>query len=188
MDRTLLGGALQRAAALVVAILLLAAVPAQAQAQSQRRVGDVLSFAIPLATLGTELYRGDREGAWQYALTFAAATGGTEVLKRVTHVERPDGTNDESFPSGHAARAFSAAAYVRQRHGFAAAAPLYLAVIYVGHTRVQARRHRWGDVAGAALLSEAAAAWLVTPAPESRVAVSLAFDRRYIGATLAARW
>ena len=120
-----------RSAALLMAMApaLATTLPATALAQSQRTVGDVLSLAIPVATVGTELFRGDREGALQYALTFATATGGTEVLKRVTRVERPDGSNSESFPSGHAARAFSAAVYVRARHGLESAAPLYLAAL-----------------------------------------------------------
>ncbi|MBL8333059.1 MAG: hypothetical protein JNM08_08150, partial [Rubrivivax sp.] len=67
---------------------------------SGRRAGDRLSYALPLATLGVELARGDREGAAQLALSFAVTTGTAEVLKRVTGVERPDGSNDLSFPSG----------------------------------------------------------------------------------------
>ena len=174
------------AAGLIAWFMLLGA--PQAQAQSQQRIGDVLATAMPLATLGTELYRGDREGAWQYTLTFAASTAGTEVIKRLTHVERPDGSNDQSFPSGHAARAFSAAAYVRRRHGLDAAWPMYIAALYVGHTRVAANRHRWADVAGAALVSEAAAWWLVDPEPDARVVVAPAFDHRYIGVQISARW
>lgn len=157
-------------------------------AQSQRHWGDSLATAIPLATLGTELYRDNREGAWQYALTFASTTIGTEALKHTTHIERPDGSNDLSFPSGHAARAFSAAAYVRKRYRLETAAPLYLAALYVGHTRVAAKRHRWIDVAGAALMAEVSAEWLVQRTPNSQVVVSAAFDHRHVGMTIAASW
>lgn len=172
--------------AAVVILLCLLVGAHEVRADSQRRAGDFLATAIPLATLGTELYRGDREGAWQFAMTFAASTAATDVLQRVTHVARPDGTNHHSFPSGHAARAFSAAAYVRRRHGFDAAWPLYLAALYVGHTRVAADRHRWGDIAGAALVSEAAARWLVEP--ESKVVVMPVLGHRYVGVQVAARW
>lgn len=173
-------------AALFVPCLLIGTAPAHAQ--SQRRIGDVLAMAMPLATLGTELVRGDREGAWQYGLTFAASTAGSQVLKRVIHVERADGSNDQSFPSGHAARAFSAAAYVRRRHGLDVAWPMYIAALYVGHTRVATRWHRWGDVDGAALVSEAAAWWLVEPRTDAKVVVMPAFDHRSVGVQIAARW
>lgn len=157
-------------------------------ALSQESVGSFLATAMPVATLGTELYRGDREGAWQYALTFTTATVSTEVLKHMIHSERPDGSDNQSFPSGHATRAFSAAAYVRERHGLEAAAPLYLTALYVGYTRVNADRHRWTDIAGAAFVAEAAAAWLVKRAHTSQVVVSPAFDQRFIGAIFSARW
>jgi membrane-associated phospholipid phosphatase len=176
----------RRKAATLVAITALA-FPA-AYGQSQRSVGDFLATAVPLATLGTELYRGDREGAWQYGLTFATAAASTELLKKTTHVERPDGTNDLSFPSGHASAAFSAAAYVRQRHGLQAASPLYLTALYVGHTRVAAKRHRWADIAGSALVCELAAGWLVRRAPDSAVVMSATVGRRHIGASIAATW
>jgi membrane-associated phospholipid phosphatase len=136
---------------------------AHASVDSERRAGDVLSLALPAGVLAVEAWRGDGEGTWQLVQTFALSTGLTELLKKNTGVTRPDGTDDQSFPSGHAARAFSAAAYVHQRHGWEAAWPLYLAATYVGHTRVQARRHRWSEVAVAAGISYGMARWRVTP-------------------------
>lgn len=170
----------------VVATAALVSLPAVAQ--SERRAGDVLSAALPLGTLAVEWYRGDRDGAWQFAQTFGVATASTELLKRVTDVERPDRTNNLSFPSGHAARAFSSAAYVRQRHGFEAAAPLYLAALYVGHTRVAAQRHRWADVAGAALVAEVSARLLVQRASGPRLTVSADPALGYVAASLSLHW
>jgi membrane-associated phospholipid phosphatase len=170
-----------------VAGWLLLAVAGAATADD-RRAGDALAIALPLATLGSEWVRGDREGAGQYALSFAVTAGGTELLKRVTAVERPDGTNDLSFPSGHAARAFSSAAYVRARHGTLPALPLYAAALYVGHTRVEANRHRWRDVIGAAVLAEASARWLVTPKGGGRTAFMVASDGQQVTAVFAVRW
>ncbi|MEZ5726602.1 MAG: phosphatase PAP2 family protein [Burkholderiaceae bacterium] len=157
-------------------------------AQTQQRSADFLSLALPAATLGVELIRGDREGAWQYVLTFAAATSATEVLKRVTRIERPDRSNRLSFPSGHAARAFSAAAYLHRRHGLDAAWPAYLAALYVGYLRVATGRHRWVDVAGSAAISVAAAWWLATPAPVAPLTVTPVIGYRRIGVQVSARW
>ncbi|MBX3619615.1 MAG: phosphatase PAP2 family protein [Rhizobacter sp.] len=150
-------------AALLVAtaVALGAHLPARAGTEGERRLGDTLSFALPAATLATELWRGDGAGAGQFTRSFALTLTATELLKRSTHVERPDGSNDESFPSGHAARAFAAATYVHARHGFDHAWPLYLLATYVGHTRVQAHRHRWVDIAGAAAVAAASSHWLV---------------------------
>lgn len=144
--------------------LALAAPAASADVATERRRGDLLSFALPAVVLAAEAARGDGAGAWQFTQTFALTTGGTEVLKRLTQVRRPDGSDDLSFPSGHAARAFSAAAYVHRRHGLGAAGPAIVLATYVGHTRVIADRHRWADIAGAAALSYAVAHWRVEPA------------------------
>lgn len=144
---------------------------ASAATNGERQAGDVLSYALPAGVLGAELWRGDRDGAGQFAASFAATVITAEILKRTTGVERPDRSNDQSFPSGHAARAFAAATYVHRRHGVDAALPLYGIAAYVGYTRVQSDRHRWADVAGAAALAAASSWILVEKAP---LTVSLA--------------
>ena len=146
-----------------VAIVCVAGTAA-ASPDSERRVGDTLSYLLPAGVLGAELWRGDREGAWQFGTSFVVTVAATEILKRTTGVEWPDHSNDQSFPSGHAARAFAAATYVHRRHGADVALPLYALATYVGYTRVQSRRHRWGDVVGAAALSAASSWTFVQPA------------------------
>jgi membrane-associated phospholipid phosphatase len=157
-----------------------------AHADTEREIGDVLSYAMPAAVLGYELYQGDREGAWQFGMSFAATTLTTEVLKRTTKVERPDRTNDMSLPSGHAARAFSAASYIHRRHGWEYALPAYALATYVGYTRVDANRHRWGDVAGAALVSVVATWWLVDPKAPKKIAIKPFYDGEFAGLKLRA--
>lgn len=168
----------------VAALVIACALPSHAD--TERELGDVLSYAMPAAVLGYELYQGDRDGALQFATSFTATTLATEVLKRTTKVERPDRTNDLSFPSGHAARAFSAASYIHRRHGWEYALPAYALATYVGHTRVQAKRHRWGDIAGAAAVSTIATWWLVEPKRERKVAIAPLYDGDFIGVGVAA--
>lgn len=110
------------------------------------------------------------------------------MLKRTTHVERPDRSNDESFPSGHASRAFSAATYMHRRHGFESAWPLYLAATYVGYTRVHEGRHRWGDIVGSAAVSAAATWWLVDPKDDGRVSVVPMFSPHGAAVVVNAAW
>jgi hypothetical protein len=155
---------------------------------AQRRAGDVLRLAMPIGTLAIELARGERDGALQYSESLAVAVVATEVLKRATQVERPDRSNDQSFPSGHATWAFSAATYAHRRYGIENAWPLYALATYVGYTRVQSRRHRWGDVAGGAALSGAASWWLVEP--KSRVSISVVpdFDSRAVALHVSTAW
>src|SRR5437867_9820701 len=134
-----------------------------------------------------DLVRGHRL-MMQYTESLAVTLLGTEVLKRTTHVERPDHANDQSFPSGHASRAFSAATYVHRRYGLEPALPLYVLGTYVGYTRVQARRHRWADVAGSAAVSAAASWWLVQPRSDQRLVVLPEIGPHYVGVESAASW
>jgi membrane-associated phospholipid phosphatase len=177
-----------KATSLATIMVLAGAVQPAHAGSTQARIGDVLSVAIPLATAGTEWYRGQHEGAIQYTEALALSVGATEVLKYTVHSERPDHSDSHSFPSLHATAAFSAATYVNRRYGFVEAAPLYALATYVGYTRVQAHEHRWSDVAGSALLTGAASWWLVDPSSDQRVTILPMIDRHAVGISLAARW
>ena len=75
----------------------------------------------------------------------------TEALKQVTHEKRPDGSDYESFPSGHATAAFAVA--TMQSHYHPKQAPLwYLGAALISYSRVKLNRHYYKDViAGAAV-------------------------------------
>jgi membrane-associated phospholipid phosphatase len=159
-----------------------------ADADDHRRAGDVLRFAMPAGVAAYELWRGDTEGVWQFGKSWAVTLGATEALKRITRVERPDRSNHESFPSGHASHAFAAATYMHRRHGIAEAWPWYVAATYVGWTRVHAHRHRWGDVAGSAVLAGASTWWLVEPAGEQMISVIPTVAPGLLAVHVHARW
>jgi membrane-associated phospholipid phosphatase len=97
------------------------------------------------------------EKSWTAALqlteSIVAAQAATELLKRTVHEERPNRSDDLSFPSGHASGAFSGAMFVHKRYGWKAAIPPYIMAGVVGWSRVQARAHYWHDVLGGAAVS-----------------------------------
>lgn len=159
----------------------------QARAIDHTRAGDVLENALPAGVAALELWRGDREGLWQFGASFAVTVLATQGLKNTVDARRPDG-GVESFPSGHAAKAFAAATYVHRRHGWDSAWPWYAAGAYVGWTRVNANRHRWGDVAGSLALAAASSWWLVEPQADQRVVVLPVIGHREASLTLQARW
>lgn len=164
-----------------------ALVATQAQAIDHQRAGDVLENALPAGVAAMELWRGDREGLWQFGASFAVTVLATKGLKNTVDTRRPDG-GAESFPSGHASKAFAAATYVHRRHGWDSAWPWYAAGAYVGWTRVNANRHRWGDIAGSLALAAASSWWLVEPRADQRVVLLPVIGHREASLTLQARW
>jgi PAP2 superfamily protein len=71
--------------------------------------------------------------------------GVTQSIKQATHRERPDGSNDRSFPSGHAADTFAFATALERHLGWRGAVPAYLIASYVAISRVPANRHWLSD-------------------------------------------
>lgn len=136
----------------LIAMLLLASGTASA-ASDLEKSGDVLHLLLPAAALGGALiYEDGYEGAWQLAKTGVVSRLVVEGLKYSVDKDRPDGSGDDSFPSGHTADSFAAATFVQQRYGWEWAIPAYIGAAYVGYTRVESDKHHVEDVlAGAAI-------------------------------------
>jgi hypothetical protein len=78
--------------------------------------------------------------------------GYTAVMKAAVSRERPNGSNDESFPSGHTSNAFAMASVAEAHYGRKVGIPAYLAASLVGASRLRSNAHWLSDVlAGAAL-------------------------------------
>jgi hypothetical protein len=92
--------------------------------------------------------------------------GMTNSLKYSTHIQRPDGTSFNSFPSGHTATAFMGAEFLWQEYKGSTPWPGILGYTLAGATgiyRVLNDRHWTTDVAagaGVGILSTKAAYWL----------------------------
>ena len=116
----------------------------------------ITALVAPSETLGDKL-RGLTVGASTMLLEGAVTTG----LKEVTSRDRPDGSNDKSFPSGHAAKASSRTAMAIGNLDYidmpgwgrtAATWSLHGVAAATGLARVEAQKHHLSDVlAGYAL-------------------------------------
>lgn len=76
----------------------------------------------------------------------------TYGLKYAVTEERPDGSGDDSFPSGHTSISFAGAEFIRKQYGWGWGAPAYAAASYVGWSRVETQDHWAHDVAIGALI------------------------------------
>jgi membrane-associated phospholipid phosphatase len=119
------------------------------------KLGDVLRVAIPAAGYALTFKRDDRDGRRQFYKSFGVTVLGTWALKETVDKQRPDGSDDDAFPSGHAATAFQGAAFIHRRYGIQDAWPAYVLAAYTGWTRVNADEHDTADVLGGAALGVA---------------------------------
>ena len=127
--------------------------PLTSTQKTHKIVGDVLLVAMPaLALSSTFIWNDGQKGTYQYSKALAGTIALTYGLKLVINKERPNGENNNSFPSGHTSVAFASAAFVQKKYGWEYGIPAYLVAGYVGYTRIEANKHDGVDVlAGAAI-------------------------------------
>lgn len=141
----------------VLAICCLGAAPGAmaGDAQTWDNVSTGLVLGLGGAAVAATWSHSDNEGLKQGLKTAGATLLAVEVLKVLVQEERPDGSDNKSFPSGHTALAFAAATYFDKRYGHEYRQ--YVPVMYglaalTGVARVQADKHYVQDVlAGAAI-------------------------------------
>lgn len=116
---------------------------------------DVLAVALPAATLATTIIEKDWEGLKEGTLTAAVTAGVTLGLKYLVKENRPDFSNNHSFPSGHSAVTFATATYIGRRYGWKWSIPAYALSAYTAWGRVYGKKHHWWDVAAGAAIGTA---------------------------------
>lgn len=114
--------------------------------------GDVLSLAIPMAAFGLTYLKDDRVGRVQFGKSAGTTFVVVQGLKQIVDKWRPDYTENNSFPSGHTASAFTGAAFLQTRYGWQYGVPGYILAGFVGYSRIRAEKHYSDDVlAGASI-------------------------------------
>lgn len=87
-----------------------------------RHADDYLQYAPAAIMLGMKAAGVQSRSSWSRMLVSDAFSailmgGVVNTLKQTTHVMRPDGSNDRSFPSGHTATAFMTATMLTKEYG-----------------------------------------------------------------------
>ena len=95
-----------------------------------------------------------------------------EPIKFATHRLRPDGSDHQSFPSGHAAVTFATATVIERHLGWRKSVLAYVIASYVAASRLHDDKHYLSDVifgaavgsiAGRTVVHHAADYWALTP-------------------------
>ncbi len=131
--------------------MLVAAFPAAAK--TTESAGTAVAIALPLLAGGIAVYKQDWTGVAELGVDTFATVGTAYALKNIVREERPDHSDFQSFPSDTSALAFAPAQFLWDRYGWEVGLPAYAAAGFVGWSRIDARKHRWYDVAASAGLA-----------------------------------
>ena len=95
----------------------------------------------------------DYDGVRQFAYSFVGMQMTIWGLKGLVDETRPDGSDRDSFPSGHTASAVSGAAFIHRRYGIKRAIIPYVMAGITGYSRIAADKHYFHDVVAGAAIS-----------------------------------
>ena len=173
---------------LTAAPLALAASPAHASSEGDwATASDIGVGSLVLWSIGVPAVEGDTQGALQAGGSAATGFAVAQGLKQVFPEMRPDGSGNDSFPSGHTATAFAAASSILERRGAGEGIPALAIASFVGLARVEADKHHWYDVlAGAAIGT--GSGLLITRKRDHSSQAMVWGDTHTLGVTYAARF
>jgi membrane-associated phospholipid phosphatase len=174
-------------AAALSAALSMTAAPASAS-DGVKTAGEILRIALPVAAGGFSLYKEDYDGVLQLGVSELFAEGSSLVLQHFIHEQRPDKSDYKSFPSDSAAISFSAASYLQIRYGWSYGLPAYAVATFVGYSRVEAKKHNWGDVLAGAVLGWGASEITTVHYQNVRINASPGYGETPLGFSLSANW
>lgn len=151
---------------LIVLATLALGLSAQCQAVSVKQWGnisDVGAYSLLAADLLIPAVDEDWQGFRQSAYSLGTAALITQLGKTTIHKERPDHSDNKSFPSGHASLAFASATNLYIRNGWEYGVPAYALAALTGGARVGAKKHFWIDVIAGAAVGTGSALIFTTP-------------------------
>jgi len=93
-----------------------------------------------------------RAATYDFAQALVVNGAYTGILKHTVQRTRPDGSDQLSFPSGHASTAFSLAAVANHHYGWKVGVPAYVVASGIGLSRIESDRHNLSDVLAGATI------------------------------------
>jgi len=123
-----------------------------AQNKAVKDAGNIILFTLPATTLATTFIIGDTKGSWQFTKALLLTGVVTYGLKYSVNKQRPDMSNNNSFPSGHTSTTFQSASFIHIRYGFKYSIPAYALAGFTAFSRIDAEKHDgWDILAGAVI-------------------------------------
>ncbi|MCW8335760.1 phosphatase PAP2 family protein [Vibrio sp. DBSS07] len=171
----------------LITIPLLCLSSSAVASDSWKTVSDIGAYGLVATALAVPAYKEDWQGFKQAGFSIATASGVGLLGKATIEKERPDGSDNHSFPSNHTANAFASATTLHLRYGWQAALPAYGMATLVGVGRVEADKHYWSDVLAGAVIGSVSA-WVFTDAFDDNVQVLPWVDSQSVGLNVSMQW
>ncbi|HUE62998.1 MAG TPA: hypothetical protein VMO78_01370 [Rhizomicrobium sp.] len=137
--------------------------PLSSTRQHLETAGTAVAIALPLTAAGIAWYKHDRVGLAQLAVEGVLTVGTVYALKNIVREERPDGSDNHSFPSETTALAASGTSFLWGRYGWEYGLPAEAATAFVSFSRVESRQHRWYDTLASSAIAAGYGYVLTTP-------------------------
>lgn len=157
---------------------------------SEERISDVVSVAIPAVGLGMAYLQDDDDGIMMLGKTMLSNLGATLALKyslnNTSLGERPNG-DDYSFPSGHTSNACAGATFIGQRYGWRYGSAAMVPAAYVGWSRVDLDLHHVRDVVAGCAVGVIAGLWFTQPLAGDTQIMPF-YDHNVFGVNIQSRW
>jgi PAP2 superfamily len=163
--------------------------PAMANSQKDwGTVSDIGAYSLAAIAIGLPLVKQDTHGALQAGGSIASVQLIALGLKSTFPERRPDGSDLKSFPSGHTAQSFAAAATLFNREGSGVGIPAFAVASLVGFARVKADKHHWYDVVAGAAIGAGSGFLITRNRPEHNLAIIPWGDTKGGGVTVGMRF
>lgn len=113
-----------------------------------------MQLVLPFYAVSLVLYNDDLQlGLNQFLLGLVSTQAGVEILKRTIKEQRPNKSNNLSFPSGHTTASFYVANFIHKRYNFAQAFLPYIFASFVAFSRIRTKKHYFHDALAGALFA-----------------------------------
>ena len=173
--------------ALLFALLLASFSLKASSTDDWEMISDIGAYGLVGVALAVPALKSDWEGFKQASYSIATATAVGLLGKSLIDEERPDKSDNNSFPSNHTANSFAAATTLNLRYGWKAGFPAYGIATLVGVGRVKAEKHYWKDVIAGAVIGSLSG-WVFTDAFDKNVQVVPWAGLNEAGLTVAINW
>jgi len=154
-------------------------IPLKAQNNTIETSGDAILIGLPITALATTFILNDKKGSWQFTKGLLLTEAITFGLKLSVNKQRPDMSNNNSFPSGHTSTTFQSASFIHKRYGLTYSLPAYALAGFTAASRINSDKHDIFDVVAGAIIGIGSSYLFTTPYQKKHMTLTFSSENQY---------